>query len=148
MRVLESVPIVSNCQSPSELAVHTKNTSRWWSMPAHGAPPLPSKRDAVEMLESKGRVPAPAIASGVEQELFTGGGGVVNGRSRDTALYSMIDEEWPMLCAGFEAWLSPANSQDDRTQVRSLLACRDLSDHALVPLDRDPVGGARLRVPW
>lgn len=34
---------------------------------------------------------------------------VVKGRNRDTAWFSVIDEEWPNLRAGFEKWLDPAN---------------------------------------
>jgi RimJ/RimL family protein N-acetyltransferase len=34
---------------------------------------------------------------------------VVKGRNRDTAWFSVIDTEWPALCAAFEAWLDPSN---------------------------------------
>ena len=34
---------------------------------------------------------------------------IVRGRSRDTAWFSMIDEEWPVLKAAYEQWLAPAN---------------------------------------
>lgn len=34
---------------------------------------------------------------------------VYKGRNRDTAWYSIIDQEWPALKAAFEAWLDPAN---------------------------------------
>lgn len=34
---------------------------------------------------------------------------MVKGRNRDTAWFASIDAEWPMLCAAFETWLSPAN---------------------------------------
>tara|TARA_R110002072_G_scaffold69483_8_gene168454 strand:+ start:3443 stop:4168 length:726 start_codon:yes stop_codon:yes gene_type:complete len=50
---------------------------------------------------------------------------ILKGRSRDTAWFSMIDEDWPRVRAGFEAWLSPANLQNGGIQVRSLEACRD-----------------------
>ncbi len=45
---------------------------------------------------------------------------VVKGRNRDTAWYSMIDGEWPSLCAGFEQWLAPGNFQPDGQQCNSL----------------------------
>jgi RimJ/RimL family protein N-acetyltransferase len=34
---------------------------------------------------------------------------VVKGRNRDTSWFSIIDCEWPVIRAGFEAWLSPEN---------------------------------------
>lgn len=34
---------------------------------------------------------------------------IVRGRTRDTAWYAMIDEEWPALKAAYEQWLAPEN---------------------------------------
>ena len=34
---------------------------------------------------------------------------IVRGRSRDTAWFSMIDEEWPVLKEAYERWLAPEN---------------------------------------
>lgn len=34
---------------------------------------------------------------------------IYKGRNRDTAWFSIIDSEWPVLKKGFEAWLNPAN---------------------------------------
>ncbi len=34
---------------------------------------------------------------------------IVKGRSRDTAWFSIVDGEWPRVCAAFEAWLAPEN---------------------------------------
>ena len=34
---------------------------------------------------------------------------IVRGRSRDTAWYSIIDEEWPDVKAGYAAWSAPSN---------------------------------------
>lgn len=34
---------------------------------------------------------------------------VVKGLNRDTAWYSILDDEWPPIRARFEAWLDPAN---------------------------------------
>ncbi|AIG03834.1 GNAT family acetyltransferase [Pseudomonas fluorescens] len=48
---------------------------------------------------------------------------VVKGQNRDTAWYSILDGEWPMVGAGFEAWLSEANQTTDG-QVKSLAQCR------------------------
>ena len=33
----------------------------------------------------------------------------LGGRSRDTAWFSIIDSEWPVLRAAYERWLSPDN---------------------------------------
>ena len=34
---------------------------------------------------------------------------IVKGRNRDTAWYAITDEQWPVIRAGFQAWLSPEN---------------------------------------
>jgi RimJ/RimL family protein N-acetyltransferase len=49
---------------------------------------------------------------------------VVKGENRDTAWFSILDSEWPGIKAGFEAWLSPENFDDDGSQRRSLRQCR------------------------
>jgi RimJ/RimL family protein N-acetyltransferase len=41
---------------------------------------------------------------------------VYKGRSRDTAWYAAIDQEWPALQAAFSAWLDPANFDADGHQ--------------------------------
>jgi len=45
---------------------------------------------------------------------------VIKDRNRDTAWYSIIDEEWPAVRAGFEAWLDPQNFDARGVQVTSL----------------------------
>lgn len=50
---------------------------------------------------------------------------VVKGRSRDTAWYAIVDEEWPAVRAGFEAWLAPGNfsgGERQRCTLASLIA--------------------------
>ena len=47
---------------------------------------------------------------------------VTKGRNRDTAWYSILDEEWPALRANFEAWLSPDNFDAEGRQRRALSA--------------------------
>lgn len=42
------------------------------------------------------------------------------GGNRDTAWYSMIDGEWPLLAKAFEAWLDPGNFGADGMQKRRL----------------------------
>lgn len=38
---------------------------------------------------------------------------VARGRNRDTAWFSILDREWPVVKAGFETWLDPANFDAD-----------------------------------
>lgn len=45
---------------------------------------------------------------------------VYKGRNRDTAWFSILDREWPALRAAYEAWLDPANFDDDGRQRQSL----------------------------
>lgn len=45
---------------------------------------------------------------------------VYKGRSRDTAWYSIVAEEWPRIRAAFEMWLSPENFDDAGRQRRRL----------------------------
>ncbi|WP_299794442.1 GNAT family protein [uncultured Marivita sp.] len=45
---------------------------------------------------------------------------VVKGKNRDTAWYSITDEEWPKIRARFIAWLDPSNFRADGFQVKSL----------------------------
>jgi RimJ/RimL family protein N-acetyltransferase len=45
---------------------------------------------------------------------------IYKGRNRDTAWYSIIDREWPMLKKAFEKWLNPANFDTEGQQRESL----------------------------
>jgi RimJ/RimL family protein N-acetyltransferase len=45
---------------------------------------------------------------------------VVKGRNRDTAWYSMLDREWPLLQPAFDAWLAPANFDTNGRQRERL----------------------------
>jgi len=47
---------------------------------------------------------------------------VVKGRNRDTAWYSITDQEWPAVRSGFEAWLSPQNFDPQGRQLQPLTA--------------------------
>jgi len=49
---------------------------------------------------------------------------VVKGRNRDTAWFSMLDREWPVVRAGFERWLDPANFDADGRSRAALAALR------------------------
>jgi RimJ/RimL family protein N-acetyltransferase len=41
---------------------------------------------------------------------------VIKGRNRDTAWYSVIDQEWPALREAFQHWLDPANFNEQGAQ--------------------------------
>ena len=45
---------------------------------------------------------------------------VVKGRNRDTAWYSVIDAEWPLLRSAFDIWLSLANFDENGMQKTRL----------------------------
>jgi len=45
---------------------------------------------------------------------------VYKGRNRDTAWYSITDQEWPRVRSAFEAWLDPANFDEHGYQRRRL----------------------------
>jgi RimJ/RimL family protein N-acetyltransferase len=45
---------------------------------------------------------------------------VVKGRNRDTAWFSMLDHEWPARKRAFEAWLDPANFDEEGRQKLSI----------------------------
>ena len=47
------------------------------------------------------------------------------GRNRDTAWFSILDNEWPAIKAGFVAWLDPANFDADGAQ-RATLETRNM----------------------
>jgi len=49
---------------------------------------------------------------------------VYKGRSRDTAWYSIIAEEWPRIRSAFDAWLDPINFDRHGRQKRPLTAMR------------------------
>jgi RimJ/RimL family protein N-acetyltransferase len=49
---------------------------------------------------------------------------VVKGRNRDTVWYAIVDDDWPAARAGFEAWLDPANFDEEGRQRHSLAELR------------------------
>jgi hypothetical protein len=50
---------------------------------------------------------------------------VVKGRNRDSAWFSILDGEWPLVRAAFEAWLALDNFDAGGRQRQSLAAVRD-----------------------
>ena len=49
---------------------------------------------------------------------------VVKGRRRDSAFYSLLDDEWPRCRAALQRWLDPANFAPDGTALESLAELR------------------------
>lgn len=49
---------------------------------------------------------------------------VVKGKNRDTAWYSMLDNEWPLIKATFESWLDQSNFDESGKQIKSLIQIR------------------------
>jgi RimJ/RimL family protein N-acetyltransferase len=49
---------------------------------------------------------------------------IVRGRNRNTAWYSMLDDDWPAAKAAFERWLAPSNFDSAGVQRQSLAALR------------------------
>jgi len=49
---------------------------------------------------------------------------VVKGRSRNTAWFSITDDEWPAVKTAFEEWLSPSNFDGEGRQRRTLADLR------------------------
>ncbi len=53
---------------------------------------------------------------------------VYKGRNRDTAWYSVIDKNWPVLKNSFEKWLIPENFNSKGEQIRRLSEIRNNLD--------------------
>jgi hypothetical protein len=45
---------------------------------------------------------------------------VIKGKSRDTAWYAMLDNEWPARKAAFQSWLAESNFDKSGRQKRTL----------------------------
>ncbi|KAK4140953.1 acyl-CoA N-acyltransferase [Dichotomopilus funicola] len=60
------------------------------------------------------------VAEGVFRKHY-----IVKGRYRDTAWFSMTDDEWPGVRRGLEAWLDDGNFDGDGRQKRTLQQCRE-----------------------
>lgn len=53
---------------------------------------------------------------------------VYKGRNRDTAWYSIIDSEWPMLKRAFLQWLEPSNFDEQGCQSKRLIECFNMEN--------------------
>lgn len=49
---------------------------------------------------------------------------VAKGKNRDTAWFAMIDADWPAIRRAYEAWLDPANFDENGTQKMTLAESR------------------------
>ena len=49
---------------------------------------------------------------------------ITKGRNRDTAWFSILDGEWPVVKKGFESWLDEKNFDENGLQRRRLQECR------------------------
>jgi RimJ/RimL family protein N-acetyltransferase len=67
---------------------------------------------------------AAALRLGFRYEGLFRQGSVYKGRNRDTAWFSVIDREWPLLKEAFERWLDPANFDAEGRQKIPLAALR------------------------
>lgn len=53
----------------------------------------------------------------------------VRGSNRDTALFSLLDDDWPRVRKGFEDWLSEENMSQDGIQKEKLKVSCDLTSN-------------------
>ncbi|RNF36121.1 GNAT family N-acetyltransferase [Paracoccus methylarcula] len=60
---------------------------------------------------------------------------IVKGRNRDTAWFSIIDDEWPALDAAYRQWLAASNFDAEGRQLRNLSS---LTEQALPGRRDDP----------
>ncbi len=65
-----------------------------------------------------------ALRLGFQYEGLLRATNVVRGRRRDTAYFSILDDEWPRCRDAFGAWLDPANFAADGTALRGLASLR------------------------
>ncbi|KAK9234107.1 acyl-CoA N-acyltransferase [Lipomyces kononenkoae] len=50
---------------------------------------------------------------------------IIKGRNRDTAWFSIIDSEWPIVKQAFQAWLDPKNFDEQGRQRQALADLRN-----------------------
>ncbi len=67
---------------------------------------------------------AAALRYGFRFEGIFRNAAVVKGRSRNTAWFSITDDEWPAVKTAFEEWLSPFNFDGEGRQRRTLADLR------------------------
>jgi hypothetical protein len=49
---------------------------------------------------------------------------ILKGRRRDTAWFSITDDEWPLVKKAFETWLSGDNFDENGKQIKALKSIR------------------------
>jgi hypothetical protein len=50
---------------------------------------------------------------------------ICKGKWRDTAWFSVTDDDWSVVKKGSEAWLDPSNFDEQGRQKRGLRECRE-----------------------
>jgi hypothetical protein len=50
---------------------------------------------------------------------------IIKGHSRDTAWYSITEEEWPLVKRALEAWLDDRNFDTSGKQIKGLRELRE-----------------------
>jgi DNA-binding PadR family transcriptional regulator len=50
---------------------------------------------------------------------------IIKGHSRDTAWYSITEEEWPLVKRALEAWLDDGNFDTSGKQIKGLRELRE-----------------------
>ncbi|KAH7701629.1 hypothetical protein AAVH_31234 [Aphelenchoides avenae] len=61
-----------------------------------------------------------AVRFGFTPEAMFRQSNVMRGMNRDSAWYSIIDREWPLIRTAFEAWLDPGNFDEEGRQLKRL----------------------------
>lgn len=97
-----------------------KSTDALYAMMRHAMDDLGYRRLEwkCNAANAKSRAAARRLGFGYEGVFFRHM--IVMGRNRDTAWYSLLDEEWPRVRANFEAWLAPENFDNAGRQKTSL----------------------------
>jgi hypothetical protein len=72
---------------------------------------------------------------------------VLKGRNRDTAWFSILDEEWPGIRAAFEAWLDPSNFDAQGRQRQRIQALMPPSAGRPIVVDLETVDSAHRSEP-
>lgn len=53
---------------------------------------------------------------------------IVKGKNRDTAWFSILDNEWNSLKTSYESWLDPSNFDENGQQIQTLASFRNLNE--------------------
>lgn len=96
-------------------------TQAMYLMMAHAFDDLGYRRYEWKCDALNAKSKAAAIRFGFQPEGVFRQAMIYKGRNRDTAWFSILDHEWPMIKAGFERWLAPANFDANGQQIKPLI---------------------------